>query len=728
MIYTQRNIMIKNDTAIIDSPILLFRGDREVEIQFTIVDSKFRFKSNKGNIIDSTQASYGQLTIALPDGTDLFSDVAETQNGVIAFNITGEMIDELHEVGFYSFHIRLYNDDKTSRITLPPVMEGIEIREPLVIDDDTADSAIVGYSTIQTYGVEEPAFDEDGNYIKTDWQTGDKITASKLNKIEETLETINNDIPSKTSELVNDSNFLTSVPSEYVTDSELNAKGYLTEHQDISNKADKSEINKYTAFGTCDTEAATAEKVIVIDDSNWKLEVGSLITVRFSVTNSASDVTLNVNNTGAYGIRASTNSPYTSTSGIYCGAANKALTYIFDGSYWQWISAGVYPSSTTNVSLGQGYATCSTAASTTAKTASLSSYTLSTGGIVAVKFTYDVPASATLNINSKGAKNIYHKGAAIEDGVIKAGDTATFIYSTRYHLISIDRDETFSGDYNDLTNTPAIPTKTSELTNDSGFLTAIPSEYVTDSELDAKGYLTEHQDISGKLDKNLGTNNVGKILVVGTDGILTLMDMPSGSVGDITGVVDTNNDILLSGDLAVGTYILKYENADGTYSEVGTIVISAVEEDTSNLFNLETTKINTRFSGSSASEVAQNGVWLTDFIPLDIATDHTIYVKNAIMMRDVGVAPSPVVSFFDADQAYLGNIQCNAANASYIYYTELLGENYTKIKLDTTYTTGREWWTNVEYMRIAGVEDESGAAITKDSIADVIIRLNDEIS
>jgi hypothetical protein len=66
---------------------------------------------------------------------------------------------------------------------------------------------------------------------------------------------------------------------------------------------------------------------------------------------------------------------------------------------------------------------------------------LSTGGIVAVKFTNAVPASATLNINSKGAKAIYHKGAAIKAGVIKAGDTATFIYSSQYHLLSVDRDD-----------------------------------------------------------------------------------------------------------------------------------------------------------------------------------------------------------------------------------------------------------------------------------------------
>ena len=75
-----------------------------------------------------------------------------------------------------------------------------------------------------------------------------------------------------------------------------------------------------------------------------------------------------------------------------------------------------------------------------------------------------------------------------------------------------------------------IPTKLSQLTNDSGYLksvpaeyvteseltakgylTAIPEEYVIESELDAKGYLTEHQDISGKVDKiegkGLSTND-----------------------------------------------------------------------------------------------------------------------------------------------------------------------------------------------------------------------------
>lgn len=38
-----------------------------------------------------------------------------------------------------------------------------------------------------------------------------------------------------------------------------------------------------------------------------------------------------------------------------------------------------------------------------------------------------------------------------------------------------------------------VPTKTSQLSNDSGFLTSIPSEYITETELNAKGYQNSTQ-------------------------------------------------------------------------------------------------------------------------------------------------------------------------------------------------------------------------------------------
>lgn len=45
-----------------------------------------------------------------------------------------------------------------------------------------------------------------------------------------------------------------------------------------------------------------------------------------------------------------------------------------------------------------------------------------------------------------------------------------------------------------IANKPTIPSKTSDLTNDSGFLTSVPDEYITETELAAKGYLTSYTE------------------------------------------------------------------------------------------------------------------------------------------------------------------------------------------------------------------------------------------
>lgn len=82
----------------------------------------------------------------------------------------------------------------------------------------------------------------------------------------------------------------------------------------------------------------------------------------------------------------------------------------------------------------------------------------------------------------------------------------------------------------------AIPSKTSELTNDSGFLTSVPEEYVTETELEAKGYLTKHQDISGKEDKyTSATSSSGtvelsdtKMFILGEQSAVTIT-LPSGA-------------------------------------------------------------------------------------------------------------------------------------------------------------------------------------------------------
>lgn len=55
------------------------------------------------------------------------------------------------------------------------------------------------------------------------------------------------DVGATTEQWVNQQNYLKSIPSEYITETELNAKGYLTEHQDISNLATKAEVPTKTS-------------------------------------------------------------------------------------------------------------------------------------------------------------------------------------------------------------------------------------------------------------------------------------------------------------------------------------------------------------------------------------------------------------------------------------------------------------------------------------------------
>ena len=68
------------------------------------------------------------------------------------------------------------------------------------------------------------------------------------------------DIPSKTSDLVNDSGFITQIPDEYVTETELEAKGYLTQHQSLAEYSTTTQVQSMinTAIaGITDGEAVS---------------------------------------------------------------------------------------------------------------------------------------------------------------------------------------------------------------------------------------------------------------------------------------------------------------------------------------------------------------------------------------------------------------------------------------------------------------------------------------
>lgn len=282
-------------------------------------------------------------------------------------------------------------------------------------------------------------------------QLGVNATATELNYVDGVTSSIQTQLDSKQATITGGATTITGsnltasralvsdssgkVAVSAVTSTEL---GYLdgvtsSVQTQLDGKAASGHTHIY--YGECSTAADTVAKTVTVP--NFKLETGAMVIVKFTNANSASSPTLNVSGTGAKSMcRYDTTamSTGTSTTGWRAGAVQQ---FIYDGT--SWVRDFWENTTYSNASLGCGYATCSTAAATTAKTASLSSYSLTTGGIVAVKFTYAVPASATLNINSKGAKKIYYRGAAITAGIINAGDIATFVYNgSQYHLISID--------------------------------------------------------------------------------------------------------------------------------------------------------------------------------------------------------------------------------------------------------------------------------------------------
>lgn len=541
MIYANIELIIKRGEVIANNTLCLYRGDKNVEVRFILKDNHFVIQQN----------TFAQLLIKRPNANSIFSDVSQIQDNTVVFLITEDMINELNEIGYYDVQIRLFDDNLNARATLPPVMSALEIRSPL-IDDSVVGTATVGYATAMASNEEEDTFLEDGSYNVTNWADGDIISAEKLNKVEDALSVINDKVPSieglateeyvnqeirtieltpgpqgeqgpkgdkgdtgpqgpkgdqgiqgiqgekgetgepgtpgekgdkgdtgepgkdglttainvngstythsgglitlpnypsldgyateqyvrdtignaqlggsggtvdltdyalktelptKTSQLTNDSNFLTSIPSEYVTDSELNAKGYLTEQQSLTDYAKKSELHNHDNKSVLD--GITSAKV-----SSWD---------------------------------------------------NKST---FDGNYNSLTNKPTIPTVTNDLT-------------------------------DTLKSNYDTAYSHS---QSSHAPSNAQKNSDITKTEIETKLTGNITSHTHNQYLTEHQSLT---DYALKTDIPTVPTKTSQLTNDSNYLTSVPSEYITETELNNKGYATISQ-IPTSLPANGGNAN-----------------------------------------------------------------------------------------------------------------------------------------------------------------------------------------------------------------------------
>lgn len=92
-----------------------------------------------------------------------------------------------------------------------------------------------------------------------------------------------------------------------------------------------------TPYGTSSTAAETQAKTAAMTpNSNFSLETGVRIAIKFSAANSVSSPTLNVNSTGAKTIQFR---GAALTSSLYYWAANSVVEFMYDGTYWQMLGA-----------------------------------------------------------------------------------------------------------------------------------------------------------------------------------------------------------------------------------------------------------------------------------------------------------------------------------------------------------------------------------------------------
>ncbi len=285
-------------------------------------------------------------------------------------------------------------------------------------------------------------------------------------------------IPSKTSDLTNDS-------------------GFLTAHQDISGKANSADLATVATSGS-------------YNDLSNKPTIPSKTS---DLTNDSGFLTAHQDISGKQDKITSTNKlPAANVSGLAAVATS--------GDYDDLTNKPTIPTVPTNVSAftnDAGYLTAhqdiSGKQDKITSTNKLPAANVSGLATVATSGDYDdltnkpsiptVPTNVSAFTNDAGYLTAHQDISGKQDKITSTNKLPAANVSGLAAVAT-------SGDYDDLTNKPTIPTKTSDLTNDSGFLTA-------------------HQDISGKQDKITSTN---KLPAANVSGLATVAT--SGDYDDLT--------------------------------------------------------------------------------------------------------------------------------------------------------------------------------------------------
>lgn len=453
-------IKILGNQSQLNESIYVYEKDNGVVFNFKLMQYKYKYDKDPDNILNSNAADIleAYTTIVNPLGEELQQLNGEVVDDVVKFTLDKTYTDQLTEIGIYKLQIHIKCTH--AEFSIPPIT--FEVLERLkgksTSNNSQADSAQVDIASIQNDVAQIDVVDGILNVV---WQRGDIISSTKLNQM---TEAINNntrtnksqddritlveneltEIPTKLSQLENDTDYATITQVNQAID---NAQlGGSQGTVDLSSYAKKTDIPTRTGQLTNDSGFITEipSEYITEDELNAK----GYLTEHQDISNKAdrSEIPTRTsqleNNSGFI---TEVPAEYITETELSTELANKA--------------------NTSDIPSLDGYATETYVQNKIAE-ASLS------GGEV------DLSGYATKDeLNTKANISHTHTMSNITDLVIP--DVNKEYVDTQLNTKANKSD------------IPLVPTKTSQLKNDSGYLTSIPSEYVTETELNSKGYLTE---------------------------------------------------------------------------------------------------------------------------------------------------------------------------------------------------------------------------------------------
>lgn len=226
-------VMLKDDVAKPKEKMFVYRDDVGVEMVIELKDFDYSIDTVENrNSIQKAYALFRTPTKKTYQYTNI-----KILNGKLVFTFSQDIVNVMQEIGEYELQFQLY-DKEDNRLTIPSY--NFYVKEPLTIDGELVDTAVVDESAIVDLGEEQDyVFAMTDSYIETKWRTGDLITKERLNKIENALSVITDEVNSKVgiSQLHNHENkeILDTISANKINEWD-NKSAFSGNYNDLTNK------------------------------------------------------------------------------------------------------------------------------------------------------------------------------------------------------------------------------------------------------------------------------------------------------------------------------------------------------------------------------------------------------------------------------------------------------------------------------------------------------------